>query len=75
MTLNIKDKAPINAIISMSHALNLKVVAEGIETPQQFKLLRTLGCGYGYGYGYLFSKLLMTALLQNTTSVNYSFEI
>jgi diguanylate cyclase (GGDEF)-like protein/PAS domain S-box-containing protein len=77
MTSNCKDKALINAVISMSHALNLKVVAEGIETQQQYELLRILGCDYGQGY--LFSKPLnvkdMTALLRTTTEVHYSFEI
>ncbi|MBL4822705.1 MAG: EAL domain-containing protein [Colwellia sp.] len=77
MTSNSKDKALINAVIAMSHALNLKVVAEGIETKQQFELLRTLGCDYGQGY--LFSKPLtthdMTTLLKDTSLVNYSFEL
>ncbi|NQY87764.1 MAG: EAL domain-containing protein [Colwellia sp.] len=77
MTSNSKDKALINAVIAMSHALNLKVVAEGIETKQQFELLRTLGCDYGQGY--LFSKPLttddMTTLLKDTSSMNYSFEL
>lgn len=77
MTSNSKDKALINAVISMSHALNLKVVAEGIETQQQYELLRILGCDYGQGY--LFSKPLntedMTTLLKSTTETHYSFEI
>ncbi|MBL4764264.1 MAG: EAL domain-containing protein [Colwellia sp.] len=77
MTSNSKDKALINAVIAMSHALNLKVVAEGIETKQQYELLRTLGCDYGQGY--LFSKPLttddMTTLLRDTRSMNYSFEL
>ncbi len=49
-----KDKALINAMVSMSHALNLRVVAEGIETDEQCNYLRKLGCDYGQGY--LFSK-------------------
>jgi len=67
MTSSYKDKALINAVISMSHALNLKVVAEGIETEQQLESLRHLGCDYGQGY--LFSKPLsiedMTRLLND----------
>lgn len=62
----VKSKALINAIISMSHALNLKVVAEGIETVQQFTQLKILNCDYGQGY--LFSKPVsaqkMSILLQ-----------
>jgi EAL domain-containing protein (putative c-di-GMP-specific phosphodiesterase class I) len=34
--------------------LKLKVIAEGIETIQQFELLRELGCDLGQGY--LFSQ-------------------
>ncbi len=41
-------------IILMSHKLGLKVIAEGIETEQQKKLLAIAGCNYGQGY--LFSK-------------------
>lgn len=40
------------AIISMGHSLGLKVLAEGIETPEQLELLRQLGCDYGQGYLY-----------------------
>lgn len=71
-----KTKSLINAIICMSHALELKVVAEGIETESQFNLLEMLNCDYGQGY--LFSKPIcaedMTKLLQkeqhSTLSVN-----
>jgi diguanylate cyclase (GGDEF)-like protein len=40
----------IRAIIAMAHALNMKVVAEGIETPWQLEQLKDLGCDYGQGY-------------------------
>ena len=70
----VKSKALINAIISMSHALNLKVVAEGIETVQQYDQLQKFNCDYGQGY--LFSKPVtaakMTELLKegcNSTSL------
>ena len=59
----VKSKALINAIISMSHALNLKVVAEGIETEQQYKQLKKLHCDYGQGY--LFSRPV-TAMQMST---------
>lgn len=41
-----------NAIINMSHELGLKVVAEGIETPEQHDLLLAAGCDFGQGYLY-----------------------
>ena len=50
------DLALCEAIIGMAHKLNLKVIAEGIETTQQRDLLIAAGCDYGQGY--LFSKPL-----------------
>ncbi len=44
------------AIIVMAHKLDLKVVAEGVETLEQCELLKSAGCDYGQGY--LFSKPL-----------------
>ncbi|WP_229262718.1 bifunctional diguanylate cyclase/phosphodiesterase [Duganella radicis] len=42
------------AIIAMAHKLGIKVIAEGIETPQQLSALTAAGCDLGQGY--LFSK-------------------
>lgn len=44
----------VTSIISLAHALKRIVVAEGVETPEQAKLLRQLGCDQCQGY--LFSK-------------------
>jgi len=38
------------AIIVMAHRLGLKVVAEGIETKEQYDFLLAAGCDYGQGY-------------------------
>ena len=38
------------AIIAMSRALNLEVVAEGVETREQAEMLRERGCHYLQGY-------------------------
>ena len=48
------DRELINAIVAMAHALNLKVVAEGVETAEQLSYLKDLGCDYAQGC--LFSK-------------------
>ncbi len=39
-----------SAIISMAHALDMTVVAEGVETFEQVQLLRDLGCDEMQGY-------------------------
>jgi EAL domain-containing protein (putative c-di-GMP-specific phosphodiesterase class I) len=38
----------------LSHTLNLKVIAEGVETMKQLEFLRSIGCHEMQGY--LFSK-------------------
>ena len=44
------DVAIVTAIIQMGHSLQLKTVAEGVETPAQMELLRQLGCDLVQGY-------------------------
>lgn len=51
-----KDAAIIKAVISLGQGLNLKVVAEGVETTEQLEFLRDLKCDGMQGY--LFSKPL-----------------
>ena len=34
----------------MAHAIGLDVVAEGVETAQQFDILKELGCDHAQGY-------------------------
>jgi diguanylate cyclase (GGDEF)-like protein/PAS domain S-box-containing protein len=38
------------AVVSLAHSLNLKVVAEGIETSKQLNFLKGLACDFGQGY-------------------------
>jgi diguanylate cyclase (GGDEF)-like protein/PAS domain S-box-containing protein len=49
-----EGSALVATIISLAHALNLKVVAEGVETSEQLALLRSLHCDEFQGY--LFGK-------------------
>jgi len=51
---DINDMALSEAIIVMAHKLGLKVIAEGVETEAQCKLLTHAGCDYAQGY--LFSR-------------------
>ncbi|QDE30523.1 EAL domain-containing protein [Shewanella polaris] len=56
ITVDPADLELVGAAVAMGHALNLTVVAEGIETEEQYHLLNELNCDYGQGY--LFSKPL-----------------
>jgi len=40
----------IRTIIELARVLGMSVVAEGIETVEQYQLLKDLGCRYGQGY-------------------------
>jgi EAL domain-containing protein (putative c-di-GMP-specific phosphodiesterase class I) len=40
----------VELIILLAHKMNLKVIAEGIETVRQLERLLELGCEYGQGY-------------------------
>jgi diguanylate cyclase (GGDEF)-like protein len=42
--------AIVDAIVSLARALHLSTVAEGIETREQFRLLRGMGCEVGQGF-------------------------
>ena len=48
------DQSLVLASIAMAHALDLKVVAEGVENVQHLNLLKEMGCDYAQGY--LFNK-------------------
>jgi EAL domain-containing protein (putative c-di-GMP-specific phosphodiesterase class I) len=45
-----RDVAIIQAIISLAHALDLRVLAEGVETRDQLEILRDLGCDEAQGF-------------------------
>jgi diguanylate cyclase (GGDEF)-like protein len=56
LTSNSNDRAIVEAIISVSRALSLDVIAEGVETKEQLATLRSMNCDEIQGY--FFSKPL-----------------
>ena len=57
----------ISSVIRMAHALDIDVIAEGVETEEQAKLLKNMGCCFMQGYFFArpmdadaFEKLIMS---------------
>ncbi len=63
-----KNGAIVQTIISLARSLSLSVVAEGIETEEQLRVLETLGCDYGQGF--LFAKPLPAPELESLLKTN-----
>ena len=60
----------VRGAVDMAHALGMRVVGEGVESPEQAQALRDMGCDLGQGY--LFSRPVsaetVTGWLRATTS-------
>jgi predicted signal transduction protein with EAL and GGDEF domain len=63
-----KSTAVVTAIIALARALGLRVVAEGVETDRQLRVLERLGCTMMQGFK--FSRALPAAELQRWIAQN-----
>jgi|GEM_PF-826030 len=61
-----RDMALCETIINMAHKLGMKVVAEGVATLDQYRLLAQMGCDFGQGY--FFAKPLPPDALERLLS-------
>ena len=50
LAMDDSDKAIVRTIINMAHSLNMKVIAEGVETAEQWAFLKSHGCDHYQGY-------------------------
>ena len=50
VTTNANDAAIALSVISLAHNLNLRVIAEGVETREQMEFLAQRGCDEMQGY-------------------------
>ena len=71
MTANSPDSALVAAAIAIGRALEMEVIAEGIETSEQVADLRELGCPLGQGY--LFARPLPPEELDGLLETDPSF--
>ena len=62
ITTDAKGSSVVKAIVRMSQSMGLKVIGEGVETKEQFEMLRAFGCDFVQGY--YFSKPLCEDNLQ-----------
>jgi EAL domain-containing protein (putative c-di-GMP-specific phosphodiesterase class I) len=56
VAINSNDETIVRTIIAMAHGLKLDVIAEGVETEEQRRLLLKHDCHHYHGY--LFGRLL-----------------
>lgn len=70
MTSSPDDATIVSAVISMGKSLKLRVIAEGVETPEQYAFLLAQHCdeGQGYYFGHPVAAKVFAALLRTGIS-------
>ncbi|MHB8742504.1 MAG: bifunctional diguanylate cyclase/phosphodiesterase [Sulfuricaulis sp.] len=66
------DTAIVKAIIALAHSLDMQVVAEGVETHEQFTALRVLGCDAAQGF--LFSPATPPAEFEELVKKSFAIQ-
>jgi diguanylate cyclase (GGDEF)-like protein/PAS domain S-box-containing protein len=50
LDIDLGDRAVVRAVTALAHAFDMRVVAEGIETPSQLASIMAVGCDWGQGF-------------------------
>jgi diguanylate cyclase (GGDEF)-like protein len=50
LTSQYKSSAIVSSVVTLASGLDISVTAEGVETPEQFERLKTLGVNFAQGY-------------------------
>ncbi len=69
---DVSDFAIVQAIVTMGHALGVKVTAEGVERKEQASRLRELGCDAAMGW--LWSKAVPADQLASVAEAGFGFD-
>jgi EAL domain-containing protein (putative c-di-GMP-specific phosphodiesterase class I) len=74
LSVSVSDVAVVRAVLYLGRSFDLKIIAEGIETPQQEADLINLGCKSGQGY--LYDRPMPSgALLRKLSETDYRMRI
>lgn len=67
------DVAIAKMVLALSQTLELRVIAEGVETQAQYALLRDMGCRYfqGYWFGHPMPINLFESFVQESTKTQH----
>lgn len=61
------DASIVQAVIALGHNMNMKIIAEGVETEEQLKFLLDKQCDYGQGY--FFSKPVLAEKIEGLLKI------
>lgn len=64
----LRNKVLSAGVVKMAHHLNLQVVAEGVETQEEYESLKDIGCDYVQGY-YLGRPMMINDLIEHLQKI------